>query len=297
VSADLFSAMVAGLFGALIGSFLNVCISRLPAGLSVVRPRSRCPKCETPIAWYDNLPVLSWLVLRGRCRSCRAPISIMYPLVELSVALMWAWMGWRHGVTIEALRWALFGTLLIGIAMTDALEFIIPHEFTFGGMVLAFVAAVSGGLGAVLGAVDGAIFGAGLVYLIGMAGEFAFKKEAMGGGDVAMMGMVGAFLGWQSVLATIFFGSIVGIVLHGLVLLTRGRKGGEAEPGDKPAADPSAPLPANPSAQDMTPDQLHASGYLPFGVSLAIAAGAIAFLIGPDRVVAWFAWYAGLIGV
>jgi len=301
VSADLFSALVAGLFGALIGSFLNVCISRLPAGLSVVRPRSRCPKCETPIAWYDNLPVLSWLVLRGRCRSCRASISLMYPLVELAVALMWAWMGWRHGVTIEALRWALFGTLLIGIAMTDALEFIIPHEFSFGGMVLAFVAAVGGGLGAVLGAVDGAIFGAGLVYLIGMAGEFAFKKEAMGGGDVAMMGMVGAFLGWQSVLATIFFGSIVGIVLHVVTLVVRrsdGRTVGRSDQARPTENRPSDHLTAGPpTASEMTPDQLHASGYLPFGVSLAIAAGAIAFLLGPDRVVAWFAWYAGLIGV
>jgi leader peptidase (prepilin peptidase)/N-methyltransferase len=297
VSPELFSALVAGVFGALIGSFLNVCISRLPAGLSVVRPRSRCPKCETPIAWFDNIPVISWLLLRGRCRSCRASISIAYPLVELMVAFLWAWMAWRHGLGVEALRWAIFGSLLIGIAMTDAREFIIPHEFTFGGILIAIVAAFGGGLGGVVGALNGAIFGAGLVYLIGAAGEFAFKKEAMGGGDVAMMAMVGSFLGWQSVVATIFIGAAVGVVLHLLAQMAPGRRGGKAVGAAKPAEDSSAPSPLRPSAQEMTPDQLRASGYLPFGVSLAIAAGVIAFVLGPERVAAWFAWYAGMIGL
>jgi leader peptidase (prepilin peptidase)/N-methyltransferase len=297
VSPELFSALVAGVFGAVIGSFLNVCISRLPAGLSVVRPRSRCPKCETPIAWSDNIPVISWLLLRGRCRSCRAPISMTYPLVELMVALLWAWMGWRYGLTVESLRWAIFGSLLVGIAMTDAREFIIPHEFTFGGILIAIVAGFGTGLGGAVGALDGAIFGAGLVYLIGAAGEFAFKKEAMGGGDVAMMAMVGSFLGWQSVVATIFIGAAVGVVLHVATLLVPGRRGEKAEGGRKQTSDPSASPRLSPSAQDMTPDQLRASGYLPFGVSLALAAGVIGLVLGPERVAAWFAWYAGMIGL
>lgn len=274
------------LLGALFGSFLNVCISRWPAGLSVVRPRSRCPRCEAAIAWHDNVPVVSWLVLGGRCRQCRNPISPMYPLVELAVAGVWGWMVWRYGLSLEAVRWAVFGTLLIGIAMTDAREFIIPHEFSFGGLAAGIVLAVGGGLGSVIGAIDGAIFGAGLVYLIGAAGEFAFKKEAMGGGDVAMMAMVGAFLGWQSVLATIFLGAVVGIVLH-----LAGRL------FSRPAPAPAVETPAPADFDEMTVAQLRAQGYLPFGVSLAIAAGVLAFLVGVDQVNAWFAWYAATIGL
>lgn len=277
-----FGALLGGLFG----SFLNVCISRLPAGLSVVRPRSRCPKCEAPIAWYDNVPIVSWMVLRGRCRHCRNPISPMYPLVELAVAGVWGWMVWRYGLSLEAVRWAVFGTLLIGIAMTDAREFIIPHEFSFGGLAAGVVLAVGGGLSGVVGAIDGAIFGAGLVYLIGAAGEFAFKKEAMGGGDVAMMAMVGAFLGWQSVLATIFVGAVVGIFLHLGGMLVR-------RPAPAPLPDTGGPV----DFDGMTSEQLRAQGYLPFGVSLAIAAGVLGFVVGVDRVNDWFAWYASMIGL
>jgi len=275
------------LFGALIGSFLNVCISRLPAGLSVVRPRSRCPRCETQIAWHDNVPVFSWLVLGGRCRHCHNRISPMYPLVELAVAALWGWMTWRHGLSLEAVRWAVFGTLLIGIAMTDAREFIIPHEFSFGGVVAGVLLAFGDGIGGVLAAVNGAIFGAGLVYLIGAAGEFAFRKEAMGGGDVAMMAMVGTFLGWQSVVATIFAGAVVGIVLHVGGLLFRRAPTEATPPSTARAGD----------IEGMTNDELRAQGYLPFGVSLAIAAGILGLVVGVERVNGWFAWYAGMIGL
>src|SRR5512140_3739034 len=109
----------AALVGAVVGSFLNVCICRWPAGESVVRPRSRCPGCGAGIAWYDNIPVLSWLLLRGRCRHCRQPISLQYPLVELAVALVWLAAAWRFGPSWEALRMALFLTMLLGIALTD----------------------------------------------------------------------------------------------------------------------------------------------------------------------------------
>src|ERR1043166_4205271 len=120
------------------GSFLNVCIVRWGAEpkQSVVRPRSSCPRCGAAIAWHDNIPIVSWLLLRGRCRHCGEPISPMYPLVELAVALLWAWMAARHGLGLLALKGALFGTLLLGIALTDAREYIIPHEFTFGGMAI-----------------------------------------------------------------------------------------------------------------------------------------------------------------
>jgi len=128
-----------GVFGAVIGSFLNVCIVRLPAEQSVVSPPSRCPRCGRPVGWSDNIPVLSWLLLRGKCRGCREPISILYPLVELTVALLWAAMVWRNGLSLEALKGALFGTLLLGIALTDAREYIIPNEFTWGGLAIGRV--------------------------------------------------------------------------------------------------------------------------------------------------------------
>ena len=289
MTGDPVFAALGGLFGLLFGSFLNVCISRWPSGQSVVRPRSRCPKCGGGISARDNIPVVSWLLLRGKCRHCGNPISAMYPAVELLTGVIWAWCAWRWGLGAEALQWALFATILLGIAMTDAREFIIPHEFSFGGLAIGVVFGFAGGLGAGFGAIDGAIFGAGLVYLIGMLGEFAFKKEAMGGGDVAMMAMVGSFLGWQSVVATIFVGAAVGVVLH---LATQAVRRTDAQPGGK-EADP----PVRPSAEDVTPDELRASGYLPFGVSLAIAAGLIGLVTGAQPVVDWFANYASLLGM
>lgn len=282
---DPMHALVAGLFGLLFGSFLNVCIARWPAGQSVVRPRSRCPGCGGAIAAHDNIPVVSWLLLRGRCRQCQAPISSAYPLVELAAGAIWAWSAWRWGVGFEALTWALFATILLGIAMTDAREFIIPHEFSFGGLALGLVLAFVDGLGDGLTAVHGAVIGAGIVYLIGVAGEFVFKKEAMGGGDVAMMAMVGAFLGWQSAIATLFLGAFVGVLLHGITLLVRR--------GAAPLPEPSEPR----STDDMTPEELRAAGYLPFGVSLAIAAALIALVTGPAPVNQWFADYAAMLGL
>ena len=214
MSLELFTTLVAGLVGAMLGSFLNVCILRWPRDESVVRPRSRCPGCNQLIAWYDNIPVVSWLVLGGRCRRCQSPISVQYPLVELATALLWAWMGWRYGPTAEAVRNAVFATLLLGIAMTDARDFIIPHEFTFGGLAvglgLAFVVAPGG----LADAVYGACVGAGLLYLVGLLGRLVLRREAMGGGDVAMLAMVGGYLGWEAVLATVFLGAVVGLVLE-----------------------------------------------------------------------------------
>jgi leader peptidase (prepilin peptidase)/N-methyltransferase len=209
-------AIFFGVLGLLFGSFLNVCIVRWGAEpkQSVVRPRSRCPKCGHEIAWYENVPVFSWLALRGKCRGCGNPISPMYPMVELAVGLLWAWMTWRHGVTLQALSHAVLGTLLLGIALTDARAFIIPHEFTFGGAALALALAFASGVSAGVEALAGALFGAGLILLVGEAGTLAFRRPAMGGGDVALMGLVGAFLGWQSVLAVVALGAVVSLVLH-----------------------------------------------------------------------------------
>ena len=247
--------VIAGLMGLLIGSFLNVCIVRLPADQSVVTPRSRCPKCDRPIEWSDNIPVLSWLWLRGKCRSCREPISPLYPLVELTVGLLWAGVVLRYGLGLEALEAALFGTLLLGIALTDARTYLIPNEFTWGGLVLGLVLAAASGFQAVTAALIGAAAGFLVLWVVGVIGKWAFKEEAMGGGDIKMMAMVGAFVGWQGVLLTIFIGALAGTLIF-LPLALLGRK-----------------------------------KLVPFGVFLALGA-AVTYLIGP-AILDWYRRYMG----
>jgi len=256
VNEPTLAAVVGALFGAVIGSFLNVCIVRLPAEQSVVSPPSRCPKCGKPVEWRDNIPVLSWLLLGGKCRGCREPISILYPLVELATALVWAGMAWYYGLSLEALKGALFGTLLIGIALTDAREYIIPNEFTIGGLAIGLVLSAAGGLDSVIAALIGASVGFGLLWLVGVAGRWAFKEEAMGGGDIKMMAMVGAFVGWQGVLLTIFLGALAGTAIF-LPLTLVGRK-----------------------------------RLVPFGVFLAIGA-AVTYVIGPS-IIDWYRRYLGV---
>lgn len=213
-----------GVLGALIGSFLNVCIFRLPKDESVVRPPSHCPKCGTPIKWYDNIPILSWLALRAKCRTCGNPISIQYPLVELANALIWAWMFWSHPGQLEALRGALFGTLLLGIAMTDAREYLIPDEFSLGGLGAGLVLSLPGGFDDISRAIVGAVVGFVVLWSVGAVGKWLFKEDAMGGGDIKMMAMVGAFVGWQGVLLTIFLGALLGTLIFVPLALVKRKK-------------------------------------------------------------------------
>ena len=249
-------ALLAGIFGLLIGSFLNVCIVRLPAEQSVVTPRSRCPSCGNPVEWRDNIPVVSWLLLGGKCRNCRTSISAMYPLIELAVGFLWALVALRYGFTVTALRAALFGTLLLGIAVTDAKSYIIPDEFTWGGLVIGLVLSAAFGVQSLLQALLGAAVGFAILWLVGLVGTWMFKEEAMGGGDIKMMAMVGAFLGWQGVLLTIFLGALSGTLVF-LPLALLGRK-----------------------------------KLVPFGVFLAIGA-AVTFLIGP-AILSWYRRYLGV---
>ena len=250
------AALVGALFGAVIGSFLNVCIVRLPADQSVVSPPSRCPRCGKPVEWRDNIPVLSWILLGGKCRGCREPISMLYPLVELAIAVLWGVMAWRYGLSVEALKGALFGTLLLGIALTDAREYIIPNEFTYGGLAIGLILSAAGGLSAVVAALVGAAVGFGILWLVGVAGRWAFKEEAMGGGDIKMMAMVGSFVGWQGVLLTIFLGALAGTAIF-LPLTLIGKK-----------------------------------KLVPFGVFLAIGA-AVTYVIGP-AIIDWYRRYLGV---
>jgi leader peptidase (prepilin peptidase)/N-methyltransferase len=263
------------LWGALIGSFLNVCIARWPMELSVVAPRSRCPRCQRQIAWYENVPVLSWVALGGRCRGCRLPISVQYPIVEIAIALAWIGAFAVYHSPFAALRVAVFVTLLAGIAVTDLLYYLIPDGFTVFGLVWLFTASVigvfvgdSGGFALPYDALIGACVGAGAISIVGWLGEVALRREAMGFGDVTLMAVVGTALGAPRTLLTIFVGATVGAVVFLIVVMPVGwircrRAGVPFE----------APL-------------------VPFGVFLAPAA-IVTFLWG-DRLLAWYLARLGL---
>jgi len=223
-----FMPALAGFVGLLLGSFLNVLSIRWPQDRSVVHPRSACPQCETTIAWYDNVPVVSWLLLRGRCRVCETRISLQYPLVELATALVWAGSFAYHGSGGEALRGSVFLTILFGIALSDARFYIIPDQFSLGGMLLGFAFALLPGTAlGWQGALVGAALGFGGMWLVGVGGTWLIEfvhpgrlaeagvDQALGGGDVKMMGLVGAFLGVWGVATTVFFGSLFALLVFG----------------------------------------------------------------------------------
>ena len=222
------------LLGLAFGSFLNVCIYRLPLGLSVVKPRSLCPGCQRPIAFFDNIPVLSWLILGARCRQCKAAISVRYLLIELLTGGVFLACYWHFGLTLATLKYCVFGFLLLGLIFTDAETKLLPGKLTLPGLVLGLlfslfvpvndlasqflpgavnlpfgsdlVARLTSALDALLGAAVGAgfIYGAGAIYLRWRG------IEGMGFGDVKLMAMVGAFVGIKLTVFTIFTASLVG---------------------------------------------------------------------------------------
>lgn len=212
--------------GACIGSFLNVVIHRLPRGESLVAPRSRCPACESTIAWYDNLPILSWLVLRGRCRRCGAGISVRYPIVELLTALVAIAVHARLGLTLEGLVAFYFAATLLAIAYIDLDHQIIPDVLSLPGIVVGLVAAPllhpGTWLEALQAAFLGALLGGGILFAVAYGYERMTGREGMGGGDVKLLAMVGAFLGWQGVLLTLLLGSLVGSVIGISIMVARG---------------------------------------------------------------------------
>ena len=257
--------ILVALLGACVGSFLNVCIYRIPAGLSVVHPRSRCCSCGRPIPWYLNIPVASWLLLGGKCRYCRAPIAFRYLLVELLTALLFL-MVWLQYASVLlhpllAVHWDPAGSLLgvpvqggllrlvpivdprlvpvywlalVGLLLgtfVDLDHYILPDRVTLGGMVLGLAISplvpslhqTTIPLTALLRSAIGCAAGFGALWLIATLGSLAFRKEAMGFGDVKLMGAVGAFLGWKAVLFCIVGSSLLGSVV-GIVLILLGKR-------------------------------------------------------------------------
>jgi leader peptidase (prepilin peptidase) / N-methyltransferase len=242
-------AVIIFVFGLIIGSFLNVCILRIPIAESVVLPSSHCPSCRTPIKPYDNIPVVSWLLLAGRCRKCKARISAMYPMVELATGLLFLACYLVFGLSAEALKWAIFAALVIVLTITDLRERILPDKVNFVGLGLGlllslFTRPADGTASwlashlfaypppdAALSFADsliGAGVAGGLLWLVAEGYFRARGREGMGLGDVKMMAMAGAFLGLQRALLTILLGSLLGSII-GIAVITIGRKGRDFE--------------------------------------------------------------------
>jgi leader peptidase (prepilin peptidase)/N-methyltransferase len=280
-----FLYIFAGVLGAIIGSFLNVVIHRLPREESIVFPNSRCPECGTAIAFYDNVPVVSYLALRGRCRSCKTDISARYPAVELLTAMLYVAVTWHNGLTAALSFDLVFVTAIVALIFIDAEHMLLPNAITYPGIIFAIVARLTvpylvgppyhfddlpnlaeGAfiglplwLVSLLGAFIGALIGGGSLWLMGWTWEKLRGIEAMGLGDVKMMFMVGAYLGWRLTILTIFLGVLSGSII-GIGLMMQQRQ------------------------KDM-------QMLLPCGVFLGIGAVA-AILIGTPIV----EWYAGQFG-
>ncbi|MDI1318692.1 MAG: prepilin peptidase [bacterium] len=264
-----FFPLAAAIFGACIGSFLNVCIYRIPKSESIVRPGSHCG-CGQPIAWYDNLPVLSWLILRGRARCCGRPFSFRYPAIELLTAALFlgCWLLFPAGKAVAGM---VFCSILICATFIDLDHMIIPDVFTIGGaltgVLLSLVLPALHGhqheiflIASIRSSVDaglGLMIGSALVLWIALLAEVVLKKEAMGFGDVKFLGAIGAFIGWKGAVFAVFGGAVVGCVWFAVAVLWRKING-------------RPPAPAAPGAASPAP--LGFGLEVPFGPMLAIAA-------------------------
>jgi leader peptidase (prepilin peptidase) / N-methyltransferase len=254
---QLLITLYAAIFGMIVGSYLNVVIYRLPLGLSTVYPRSRCPGCGSLIRARDNVPVLSFLLLRGRCRTCGTPISWRYPLVEAATGALFAGCLLRFGLTAQTVVAMLFASLMLVLALIDYDHMILPDRLTLPGVAVGIATQLVAPLAGLAPAVIGALLGAGILLAVWGLWLVVRREEGMGLGDVKMLALVGAFLGWQGVLVTLFFGALTGSVV-GLALMRWG--------------------------------SLDMRSKLPFGVFLAL--GAVVALFSGDALVSW---YAGLL--
>ena len=280
---ETFLIIASFVFGCVWGSFFNVAIYRLPRGMSLVRPGSHCFSCNAPIAWYDNVPLVSWLVLRGRCRRCGAPFSFRYFVVELVSGLLFAAVMMKYvtavttkghvlaGAAAVILHWLLVGGFVV-LTFIDFDHKIIPDCVTIPGMILGLIASFAvpalvarypaspAGTthlqGLLLHGLIGLLVGGGIIWVIAVLGKAAFKKEAMGGGDLKLMAMIGAYMGWQLVLLVLFLAALVG-TLVGVSLIVARRAAWSSQ--------------------------------IPFGPYLVLGA-LIAFFFGPELI----GWYFGL---
>jgi len=216
------------ILGLIVGSFSNVCIYRIPKNESIVFPASHCPKCHSNISPKDNIPLLSYILLKGRCRNCKSKISIQYPIVEFLTGLIYLIIYLIYGLNIKTVIYIILSSALVIIAFIDLNEQIVPDVISLPGIVIGFILSffvpyisfINSGLGVAVGG--------GIILIIGLAGSVIFKKEAMGGGDVKLAAMIGAFLGWRYIIISLFLGFFLG-ALAGIFLIVSKIKSREDE--------------------------------------------------------------------
>lgn len=272
-------AVFAFVFGAVVGSFLNVVIARVPLGQSVVHPRSRCPRCEKSIAGWDNIPIVSWLILRARCRNCGLPISPRYPLVELATGMLALATVRQFGPSWWALAAFAFLCALVALTYIDLDHWLLPRSITVPFIAIGLGASLLPGGPGIASSAFGAAVGFAAFVVLGFVAEKLLKKEALGGGDVWLLAMIGAWLGLRSLLPVILLASLQGAVIGGVLLaVAKRRNRATAMPPPKPTGD--AEIDAW-----VPPD-----GAVPFGPFLAL--GAVEYLFFGERLVAW---YVGLL--
>ncbi|HPK87028.1 MAG TPA: prepilin peptidase [Atribacterota bacterium] len=218
----IFTGLIIFIIGLVIGSFSNVCIYRIPRNESIVFPGSHCPGCNQLIKWYDNIPLFSYLFLKGKCRNCKINISWQYPLVESLTGFIYFFLFYFYGLQILTLAYMLFSSVLIIITFIDLKEKIIPDVLSIPFLALGFLFSFLRQDFSPLDSLLGVLAGGGSLFLIAVLGSFFFKKEAMGGGDIKLAAMTGAFLGWQSTLLALFLGFFIGSVT-GIIILMRNK--------------------------------------------------------------------------
>lgn len=283
----LFTA-VSFILGLLVGSFCNVCVARWPAGESVVHPRSRCPKCGNAIAWYDNVPVLSWLFLGAKCRHCSLPIGWQYPLVETITGVLFLLVYLRFGFTLATPVYMLLMAAMVVVTFQDLADWTIPNEVTFpgipAGLLLSLVAMVypesALRVTSPFDALLGVLVGGGILYLMDRITLLLLKKPGMGFGDVKLLAMLGAFIGWKGALGTLMLASVFGTII-GLGMIAYFRLRGSAKP-EGAAAEDERPAADGDDDEDITLE----GHYLPFGPYLALG-GIVYVFIGPELLT----WY------
>jgi leader peptidase (prepilin peptidase)/N-methyltransferase len=210
-------------FGAIVGSFLNVCIYRLPREKSIIRPSSSCPSCEKPIKFYDNIPIISYLLLKGKCRQCSAHISIRYPVVEFITAFLFFILFRKFGLSFEFFVNALFVCILIAISFIDFDFQIIPDVLSIGGLIVGFfLAFFRKPLFLYQDSLYGILLGGGILFVIAYGYQLLRKREGMGGGDIKLLGMIGAFCGIPGVIFSLMAGSLLGTLVGIPMMLIKG---------------------------------------------------------------------------
>ena len=268
-----------GVFGLVLGSFLNVVIARVPEGLSIVRPRSRCPKCGHQLAWYENIPVFSFLVLGGKCRGCKAPISWQYPLVELLTAGLFLLCLWRFDWTWSLVLALMLVVLLIPLTFIDLAHWILPLDITRPGIALGILLSIPLGTHRVIESVVGALVGFLVFLALEYVGAWIFKQEALGAGDKWLLALIGAFLTYRPLLGVIFFASLQGGVIGAILIAVRGRAGPAAEPREQqPTVAPEGPPQGEAAHSEEEDDWEPGPTNIPFGPWLALSALELLFL-------------------